>query len=79
MADHKADIVMTPHHPITHIMMSIVHGGENERKSSEILHVKKLHIPTVPFVHLYPKLNVHLDLFWHFFVHLRSSEIDSFG
>ena len=39
MADHKADIVMNPHHPITHIMMSIVHGGENERKSSEILNV----------------------------------------
>ena len=37
MADHKADIVMNPHHPITYIKMSIVHSGENERKSSEIL------------------------------------------
>ena len=31
------------------------------------------------FVHLDPNLNVHLDLFWRFFVHLGSSESCSFG
>ena len=41
---------------------------------------KKIHVsPYCTFVHLDPNLNVHLDLFWRFFVHLGSSEICSFG